>query len=69
MGVNEDIRILLLKENLTIKRLAEMASKKSGRKITADSISRKLLNETMQYNEAKFLGEILGYDLSFTKRV
>ncbi len=68
MGINEDLRILLLKECTTIKVLAQKASQAADRTITADSISRKLNSGTMKYDEAKFLGGILGYDLEFVKR-
>lgn len=68
MGINEDLRILLLKECSTIKVLAQKASKTAGKTITADSISRKLNSGTMKYDEAKFLGGVLGYDLEFVKR-
>lgn len=68
MGINEDLRIILLKERITIKVLAQKASQISGNTISADSISRKLNNGTMKYDEAKFLFEVLGYDLGFTKR-
>ena len=68
MGINEDFRILLLKEALTIKELAKRASKISGKRINPDSICAKLLGGTMKYDEAKFYADILGYDLGFTRR-
>lgn len=68
MGINEDLRVLLLKEFTTIKDLAKKASEVSGKTIAPDSISAKLLRGTMKYDEAKFLGGILGYDLEFVKR-
>ncbi len=68
MGINEDLRVLLLKEFTTIKDLAKKASEVSGKTVTPDSISAKLLRGTMKYDEAKFLGEVLGYDLEFIKR-
>lgn len=68
MGINEDLRIVLLKECMTLKSLADKATKHSKKKITADSISQKLNKGTMKYNEAQFLGEILGYKLEFVKK-
>ncbi|HIS37641.1 TPA: hypothetical protein IAC10_13630 [Candidatus Scatousia excrementigallinarum] len=68
MGINEDLRIILLKECLTIKKLAEKASKQSGKQIKPESLVRKLNNGTMQYDEAQFYGDVLGYDLQFVKR-
>ena len=40
MGINKDLRILLLNEAATIKKLAEMANKVSDKKFTADGISQ-----------------------------
>jgi len=68
MGINEDLRIILLKECKTIKALAEMAGKVAGKEIDPDSISQKLNRGTMKYDEAQFYGDVLGYDLTFIKR-
>lgn len=67
MGVNEDLKTLLLKEKLTITELAKMASKKSGREYTVYGISQKLLRGSMKYEELKFLAGVLGYKIKFEK--
>ena len=67
MTAKECVKILLAKECMTLKSLADKATKHSKKKITADSISQKLNKGTMKYNEAQFLGEILGYQLAFIK--
>lgn len=68
MGINKDLRVLLLNEAKTIKKLAEMASKVSGKKYTADGISQKLNKGTMKYDEAVFLADVLGYEIEFKKK-
>ncbi|PWL77316.1 phosphoribosylglycinamide formyltransferase [Candidatus Gastranaerophilales bacterium] len=68
MSINEDLRVILLKECLTIKALAEKANKSSNRRYTADGISQKLNKGTMKYNEAQFLADVLGYKLEFVKK-
>lgn len=68
MGINIDLRTILLNECKTIKALAAMAGKKCGQEIDPDSISQKLNRGTMKYDEAKFYGEVLGYDLQFVKK-
>lgn len=68
MGINEDLRILLVKECMTIKKLAEKANKISGDKFTADGISQKLNKGTMKYDEAKFLAGVLGYEIEFKRK-
>ncbi|HIS83572.1 hypothetical protein KID03_02325 [bacterium] len=68
MSINEDLRVLLLKECLTIKALAKKANEVSSKKFTADGISQKLNKGTMKYDEAQFLGDVLGYKLEFVKK-
>ena len=67
MSVRTSIRTLLLKENLTLTELAKMASESTNKSYTVDSLSRKLQNETMKYNEAEMLINILGYNIKFEK--
>lgn len=67
MSVNEDFRILLIKENLTITEFAKLASEKSGKKYTVFGICQKLARNSIKYDEMKFFAEILGYNLKFEK--
>lgn len=68
MSVKEDIKILLVKECLTIKDLADKASEVAGENYSADSLYKKLNNSTMKYDEAKFLAGVLGYEIEFKKK-
>ncbi len=68
MGIKEDIKILLLQENSSIKKIAEEMTKISGKKYTGTSISQKLYKKTLRCEEAKLIGEILGYELKFIKK-
>ena len=67
MSVSEDLKILLLKEKMTITELAALASQKSGKSYTVFGISQKLSRRSMKYDELKFLAEILGYRINFEK--
>ncbi len=67
MSANEDIRKLMLKECMTLKKLSDLTANK-GNKYTADSLSKKLRHGTLKYNEAKYLADVLGYDIEFKKR-
>lgn len=67
MGANEDIRILMLKECLTLKKLVEKNNAENEIKFTADGLSKKLRFNTLKYSEAKQLAETMGYDLIFKK--
>ena len=67
MSVSEDLKILLLKEKMTITELAALASQKSGKSYTVFGISQKLARSSMKYDELKFLAEILCYRINFEK--
>lgn len=67
MSVREDLKILLVKEKMTLTELAKEAEFRSGKKYTVHSLSQKLVNSTMKYDEMKFLAEILGYKIKFEK--
>ncbi|MBQ8460474.1 LLM class flavin-dependent oxidoreductase [bacterium] len=67
MGSNEDLRILLVKEKMTITELAQLATEKSGKNYTVYGISQKLVRGSMKYDELKFLAEVLGYKINFEK--
>lgn len=67
MGVREDLKILLVKEKMTLTELAREAEKASGKKFTVHTLSQKLVNSSMKYDELKFLAEVLGYRIKFEK--
>lgn len=68
MSVSEDLKILLLKEKMTITELAKLASEKSGKPYTIYGISQKLARNSMKYDEMKFLAETMGYKIKFEKQ-
>ena len=68
MSVSEDLKILLLKEKMTITELAKLACEKSGKQYTIYGISQKLARSSMKYDEVKFLAEIMGYKIKFEKQ-
>jgi len=67
MSVRTSIKMLLLQENMTLTELARLAAEAAQSKYTVDSLSRKLQNETMKYNEAEFLINTMGYKIKFEK--
>ena len=67
MSANKEIRILMLQEGLTIAKLAKMICEQ-GEKYTADGLSKKLRNNTLKFNEAEMIADILDYDIVFKKR-
>lgn len=67
MSVRTTIKTLLLQENMTLTELAKIVSRTTGKQYTVDSLSRKLQNETMKYNEAEMLIKNMGYTIKFEK--
>ncbi len=67
MSVRTSIKTLLLQENMTLTELAKLATQITGKQYTVDSLSRKLQNETMKYNEAEMLIGCIGYKIDFKR--
>ena len=67
-SANEDIRILLLRECFSIKKISSLINEQGEKEITADCLSKKLRNNTLKYTEAKMIADLLGYDLIFKRR-
>lgn len=66
MNTKNDIKILLLNENLTIKTLAEKMTE-SGRKISRSGLSQKLAKGTLRYDELLLICKILKYHIDYKK--
>ena len=58
----------MIQEGLNIAKLAKLICQKTELKYTADGISKKLRNNTLKYDEAKMIADILNYDIVFKKR-
>lgn len=67
MTTREDIKSLLAQESCTITQMAEKMTQKTGKKYTVKSISQKLTNNTLKYEEFKIITEILGYKIKIKK--
>lgn len=68
MNIREDIKILLLKENMTLVDLAKDLSLRFNKNIIANSISQKLRRNTIKFEDVKDILDCLGYDIKFEKR-
>jgi hypothetical protein len=67
MSAKEQLKIMLLKEGLTIKKLAVILSEKTGRYYTQQSISHKLFRGTLRFDEFEDIVKILGYKIAIEK--
>ena len=67
MNIEEEIRILLVKEKLTLTELARLASALSDKKFTLGSLSQKFRKKTLRFEEAELLLRALNYSLKIIK--
>ncbi len=67
MSVRSDIKTLLAENDISITQLAKDLSAKTGKHYSQSNISQKLKRKTLKYEEAKIIGEILGYELKFIR--
>ena len=67
MTVKEDIKSVLAKESYTITDMAKKLTDKTGKKYTVKTLSQKLVNGTLRYEEYKYIIEVLGYEIHLIK--
>lgn len=61
------IRSILMLNNVSIVKLAELMTKESGKKYTRSSLYGKLDKNTLTLNECQIIAKILGYRIEFIK--
>ena len=65
-NAREVVKLLLMKENMSISKLAELLSQKS-KKMYQQTLSAKLIKGTLKFNEMIEICNILGYEIEFSK--
>ena len=68
MSVREDVKLLLAKEAVTMKSIAEKMKDRTGYPYNLKVLSDKLARQTLKYEEFKLITDILGYDIVLKKR-
>lgn len=67
MNSKEQIKVIIAREGLTAKRLADMLTEKTGKKYTQSSINNKIFLSSFRYDEVKTVVEMLGYKIKIEK--
>ena len=67
-NAREIVKILLMKENISVSKLAEMLSTPQ-KKIYQQTLSAKLINGTLKVNELIAICKLLNYEIEFRKLV
>lgn len=68
VNVRDKIKSLLALKCITITKLAEMMSEKTGEKYTFQRLSHKLRLERLSLKEAYIIAELLDYKLEFIEK-
>jgi len=66
-NVREILKILLLKENISISKLADRLTLLHGKRFYQQTLSQKLIKGTLKFNEMLDICDILGYEIEFKK--
>ncbi len=67
MTAREFVKILLAKECMTLKELAQLASEKGIKKFSPDGLSHKMRLGTLRFDDAEFFAKLLGYEIVLKK--
>ena len=67
MSVRTDIKTILAENDISITKLAQLMTDKTYKYYSQSNISQKLMRNTLKYEEAKIIGQLLGYDLKFVR--
>ena len=67
MDIRYDIKYYMAREAVTFKQLASMMTEKTGKKYTINSLSGKLIRESITLKETLQILDILGYHLDIKK--
>ena len=67
MTSKEQVKIIMLRENLTAKKLAAILVEKTGKHYTQSSILNKISTSSFRYDEVKTIADIFGYKITIEK--
>lgn len=68
MEAKNYIKSVLKLNAVTIKKMAELLNQKSENKYTQNSLSLKINNNRLTFQEAMTIAEFLGYELEFVRK-
>ncbi len=68
MTSKNELKILIMKEALTVQKLAELLSKKTGKRYTQRSLQNKIFLSSLNYDEMETIANMLGYDIKIVKK-
>ncbi|MBO5386173.1 hypothetical protein J6A64_07650 [bacterium] len=67
MDVRNELKYILGKEAITLTQMAQLMTEKTGRKYSVNSLSGKLLRQSISLKETADLLDTIGYHIEFVK--
>ena len=67
MNAKEQVKIMMVKEGLTAKKLAELLAEKTEKHYTQQSILHKISLSSFRYDEVQAIADLLGYEINISK--
>jgi len=64
----EELKIMIMREGLTVKKLADMLAQKTNKHYTQISLQHKIYLSSLKYDEMLAIADMLGYDIKIEKR-
>ncbi len=68
MTSKEQVKIIMAREGLTAKKLAEILAEKTGKHYTQQSLLHKISLSSFRYDELETIANIFGYEISIIKK-
>ena len=68
MSSKEELRILIMREALTVKKLATLLEEKTGKHYTQRSLQNKISLSSLNYDEMEVIADLLGYEIKIQKK-
>ena len=68
MGLRERIKSILASKALTMTYVAQEMTKRLGKNMSLDNLSKKSKHETLTYRELQCIADIAGYDIEFIEK-
>jgi hypothetical protein len=68
MSSREELKILIMREALTVQKLADLLVEKTGKYYTQRSLQNKISLSSLNYDEMETIANILGYEIKIIKK-
>lgn len=68
MPAKEEIKVMLARKNLSMRKLIEIINEHYNRKDTVQNLSNKLNRDSIKYKEVEEIADLLGYKIEFKSK-